>query len=49
VIADEEHGSLLRDVPEAANLTPKPEAGDEPEERQMFADVVRVPVVEVGR
>ena len=48
VIADEQHGSGLRDVAEPADLAPVPQAGGEPQHRQVLPDVVRVTLVEIG-
>ena len=48
MVADEQHGSLARDVVQAADVGAEVEAGQRPQSRQRLADVVGVALVEVG-
>ena len=48
VVADEQHRPLVGDVAQAADLAAVPEAGEQPHQRQVLADVVGVALVEVG-
>ena len=41
VVADEQHGAVVGDVAQPADLAAVPDAGQQPHQRQLLADVVR--------
>ena len=48
VVADQQHRPVLGDAPHVAHVAAEPEAGEQPDQRQVLADVVGIAVVEVG-
>jgi hypothetical protein len=48
VIADQQHRAGVRDVAQAADLAPVPQAGHQPHQRQALADEVGIALVEIG-
>ena len=48
VVADEQHRPVLGDVAQAPDLAAEVQAGQQPQPRQLLADVVGVALVEVG-
>src|SRR5207248_11455890 len=48
MVADEQHRPVVRDVAEASDLAPEPQAREQPQEGELLADVVGIALVEVG-
>jgi hypothetical protein len=48
VVADQERRSVLRDPADVPDLSPEPDARQQPGERQVVADVVGIAIVEIG-
>jgi hypothetical protein len=48
VVADEQDGTVVGDVAQSTDLATEPDAREQPEQRELLADVIGVALVEVS-